>query len=243
HKLSNYSVTSTNGTLTITQAPTTTTITSALPATSVVGQAYTVTVALASAGGIPSGSVAVDDGSGATCTILLSNGSGSCSLTSATAGTKTLTAKYPGDTNFAASQGTATHTASSSLGFNGLLNPYVAPTITSSGLDYTTVYTIKSAVPLKWQYTSGGTAVNSSSANPTVAIYPQQGCNDTNTSDDQPITVTAVGSTTPTYDPSSLTWQLNWKTTGLAAGCYNIVVMNGQTQQTNGPFPIKLVTK
>jgi titin len=102
------------GTLTqvVNKANTTTTITSANPNPSVVGQPYTVsfTVAAQSPGsGTPTGTVTVSDGTGATCSGTLSGGSGSCQLTSTTAGAKTLTATYGGDSNFNSSSGTAAH--------------------------------------------------------------------------------------------------------------------------------------
>jgi hypothetical protein len=73
-----------------------TTIVSVDPAGSqVVGQPYTVTVQVT--GFNPTGTVAVTDGSGATCDIILP--ATSCDLTSTTAGPRTLTANYPGDAN------------------------------------------------------------------------------------------------------------------------------------------------
>lgn len=90
-------------------AATTTTITSDTPDPSVVGQAYAVAVTVSSAGGTPTGSVTVSDGS-ATCTIAtLAGGSGTCNLTSTTAGNKTLTATYAGNASFATSNGSTAH--------------------------------------------------------------------------------------------------------------------------------------
>src|SRR5437667_4347297 len=80
---------------------TTTTITSDSPDPSVVGQPYTVswTVTVAHLGsGTPTGTVSVNDGTGASCSAAVATGG--CSLTSTTAGAKTLTATYGGDCNF-----------------------------------------------------------------------------------------------------------------------------------------------
>jgi LPXTG-site transpeptidase (sortase) family protein len=89
---------------TINQADTATTISSVSTGTSVVGEAYTVNVAVAAASpgsGTPTGSVEVSDGSGATCSIeTLTAGAGSCQLTSTTKGTKALTATYAGDSSY-----------------------------------------------------------------------------------------------------------------------------------------------
>jgi hypothetical protein len=81
-----------------------TTITGHSPNPSSVGQGVTVkfTVApVAPATGTPTGTVTVSDGTGDSCTAAAP--SGSCVLTITTAGTKTLTAAYPGDSNFSAS--------------------------------------------------------------------------------------------------------------------------------------------
>ena len=98
-------------TTTVNKANTTTVITSDNPDPSVVGQPYKVsfTVSNAQGSGTPTGMVAVDDGRGATCTETLSGCSGICQITSTSAGAKTLTATYSGDSNFNSSSGTAAH--------------------------------------------------------------------------------------------------------------------------------------
>lgn len=97
----------------VTSAVTTTTITSDAPDPSIVGQAYTVQVSVsANAGaGAVFGSVSVNDGSGASCNIAaLVNGSGSCQLSSQSAGAKTLSASYtPASASFVASSDTEPH--------------------------------------------------------------------------------------------------------------------------------------
>src|SRR5262249_5735836 len=98
----------------VNKANTTTTITSDIPAPSVPGQAHPVSVtvaAVAPGAGLPSGSVAINDGTGGTCTVTaLSGGAGSCTLTSTTAGAKALVATYGGDANFNGSHpGTQPH--------------------------------------------------------------------------------------------------------------------------------------
>ncbi|HEX9729768.1 MAG TPA: Ig-like domain repeat protein [Gemmatimonadales bacterium] len=81
-------------------AGTTTTITGDDPDPSVVGEAYTVTftvVPVAPGAGTPTGNVTVTDG---TDSCVGTVAVGSCSLTSTTAGAKTLVATYAGDGNF-----------------------------------------------------------------------------------------------------------------------------------------------
>ncbi len=93
---------------------TATTITNITPATTAVGQSYTVSVTVATnplGGGIPSGTVDVSDGNGGFCTVTLdATGAGSCSLASLSAGTLTISASYSGTLLFGASATTATHT-------------------------------------------------------------------------------------------------------------------------------------
>jgi hypothetical protein len=90
-------------------APTTTVITSDAPDPSAISQAYVVAVSVTSAAGTPSGAVTVTDGTGARCIAALSNGLGSCSLTSTSGGAKTLVANYPESAQFGASSGTDSH--------------------------------------------------------------------------------------------------------------------------------------
>ena len=91
--------------------PTTLSIVSVSPSTTVTGQDYVVAVAVTSASGTPSGSVTIDDGQGSTCgPVVLTNGAGSCSLPSTAAGGFVLTATYTPDSGaFASSSATAHH--------------------------------------------------------------------------------------------------------------------------------------
>jgi len=99
----------------------TTTITNDTPDPSVVNQSYTVSFTVSGSYGTPTGIVTIYDGTGASCTATLSGGSGSCALTSITAGSKTLTASYSGDSTYKPSRGTTSHTVNippSSLTWN-----------------------------------------------------------------------------------------------------------------------------
>lgn len=91
-----------------TTVATTTAITSRVPASTVVGQNYTVNVRVSASGGTPTGAVQVSDGS-SSCQAALSGGNMSCVLPSSSAGTRVLTASYLPTGNFAASSGTASH--------------------------------------------------------------------------------------------------------------------------------------
>jgi hypothetical protein len=90
-------------------AGTTTSIRSINPEPSVEGEAITVVVEVQSSAGTPDGTVAVSDGS-ASCEATLSGGVGSCEFTPAGSGPRTISATYPGNTRFATSTGSASHT-------------------------------------------------------------------------------------------------------------------------------------
>ncbi len=105
--LSNYSITYNTASFTISTAATTTAITSHMPTPSVVGQGITVIITVSAVlpgGGMPAGSVTVNDGSGEACTTTVAAGTGTCQLTPTTVGTpKILTAIYAPDTNYTGS--------------------------------------------------------------------------------------------------------------------------------------------
>jgi len=76
------------------------------PEPSQLGQSYSVSYSVSASNGTPTGNVTVSDGS-ASCTATVA--AGSCSLASTTAGTKTITVAYAGDSHFAPRTATATH--------------------------------------------------------------------------------------------------------------------------------------
>ena len=137
--------------------------------------------------------------------------------------------------NYQLGSTTATTTASIIYGFAGLQSPYLLP---SQG-----AFQIKSAIPLKWQYlNNAGSVINSSAAGPVVGIAGPYTCG----GDDSlapVVTANDAGNSGYKYDSTTNTWQFNWKTTGLTAGCYTIKIHSGQSGQENGPFPIQLKSK
>jgi Ca2+-binding RTX toxin-like protein len=89
---------------TVAGAPTTTTITSDTPDPTVVGQAVLVSYSVVSGAGTPTGNVTVTDGT-SSCTATVA--AGQCSITFTTAGLKSLTATYAGDSSFSGSTSAA----------------------------------------------------------------------------------------------------------------------------------------
>ncbi|WP_331001609.1 HYR domain-containing protein [Geomonas sp. RF6] len=112
-------------------------------------------------------------------------------------------------------------------GINGLLAPY----------DPKKVYKIKSAVPLKWQYTSNaGAVLPTSTAKPTMLIYKSG----SNVDDSEPIALDDTGTSGYQYDSITNNWQFNWKTTGWSAGTYDVYIRSEVTGQLNGPYKVQL---
>jgi len=85
--------------LTVQKAVSTTVITSTSPNPSTAGQAVTIAVQVTGSS-TPTGTVQVTASTGETCTATLLSGSGSCSITFTTAGPRTFTAVYSGDSTF-----------------------------------------------------------------------------------------------------------------------------------------------
>lgn len=119
-------------------AATTTTISTDLSVATVVNESYTVDFSVTSAGGIPTGNVTVTDGSGQSCgPVALSGGAGSCSLTSLTAGTKTVVATYTATTDFEGSESGGTSHPVNPFGTATALQFQVQPTTTLAGATIT----------------------------------------------------------------------------------------------------------
>jgi DNA-binding beta-propeller fold protein YncE len=109
--LGNYAVSVTNGTLNITQAGTTTELTSSSTSAAAY-ETITLTAKVASTtSGTPTGTVTILDNGTAVETVALSNGTALYTTTLAPGVTHTLTASYTGDKNFIASASAATGTS------------------------------------------------------------------------------------------------------------------------------------
>lgn len=96
----------------VTAAATSTVIVETDPHPSLPGQSVSVAVTVeaeAPGGGVPSGTVEIDDGLGASCSLNLSSGAGSCLLELLDPGVRTITAAYKGNTNHLASDGELEH--------------------------------------------------------------------------------------------------------------------------------------
>jgi|GEM_PF-1345477 len=78
------------------------------PDNSVLGDTVTVTATVTGGSGTPTGTVTIT-GAGTNCTIGLLNGTGSCTVTFNSTGTKTLTGTYGGDSTYATSTDTEQH--------------------------------------------------------------------------------------------------------------------------------------
>ena len=104
----NYAISYPQGAVNVVKATSTATITSNKPTPAIIGQIVTVGFSVAPQfSGTPTGSVTVTASTGETCSGALTAGAGSCTLTFATGGSRTLTAVYNGDGNFLASNPSA----------------------------------------------------------------------------------------------------------------------------------------
>ncbi|MBE3066584.1 MAG: Ig-like domain repeat protein [Chloroflexi bacterium] len=105
----NYTGSSDTESHTVSQGPSTTTITADLPDPSAAGGTVPVSATVSGAGATPTGTVTIT-GADAPCTITLIGGSGSCNVVFSTTGAFTLTAIYSGDSNYTISSNTESHT-------------------------------------------------------------------------------------------------------------------------------------
>jgi uncharacterized repeat protein (TIGR01451 family) len=152
--------------------PTTTTITADLPDPSVVGQPYPVSVEVRAQTLSPPGNVTISDGTGASCTAPLTAGTAplasmSCTLTSTTAGAKTLTASYtPSSADFLASTGTEAHRVDAAATTLTLLGPARAR------INTPTTYTAELAVTAPGAGSPTGTVTVSAGSQSCTISYP-----------------------------------------------------------------------
>ena len=158
------------------QQPTITSIINDLPDPSIVGQPYAVDVTVIAQTLSPTGTVMVSDGS-ASCTATLTTGTApnstaSCNLTSTTAGAKLLTASYTAATTaFGNSSSTTTHqvnAASTSISVNGP---------TRSRIFQPTAFTFALSVNAPGAGTPTGTVTLTSGSSSCTATLPANSCN------------------------------------------------------------------
>ena len=123
-----YSSASKTQTTNATKIVNTTTISSDTPDPSVLGQAVTITFSATGAGVGPTGTVTVTASSGESCSGTLTSQAGTCSITFQSGGSRTLTARYAGNSNY---------NTSTSAGVSHTVNAPVvslSPTTLSFGL-------------------------------------------------------------------------------------------------------------
>ncbi len=170
--------------------------------------------------GSPTGTVQfLVDGSPSGAPVSLAAGKASLSLSNLSVGSHTIYADYSGDADFLSSTGELSQTVA--YRFLGLYAPYSALRKYQPG----------QAIPLIWQYADySGQVVNSSGAEPAVSFSACAG---------SAVPASAAGASGYQYSSLTNTWQFNWKTTGVTAGCYNLTITSMKTGQSNGPFPVQ----
>jgi len=151
--LNNYTVTIVDGTLTVTGAPTTTTLSA--PASSTYGTSVTLTATVASTGGTPGGSVNFYSGTTELGTgTLNSSGVATLSTTTIPGGTDSLTATYPATGNFGTSSSGASSItisqATQTITFAPIASrpygsaPFAVTASSSAGSNYPVTITVQS---------------------------------------------------------------------------------------------------
>ena len=197
--------------ITINKANTTASITNN-PATTVVGQGYTVNFSLAvNAPGsnnptVPTGNVQVSDGS-QTCTgAINAAGTGSCLLTSFTAGNKTLTATYQGDANFNVSPASAgvAHTVNKADTTTTITNAVALQTATVVGQSYPVTWSVTVNLPGSVGAALTGNVTVSDGSQTCLAAVSALTCNLTSTTPGaKTITATYAGDANYNASPTS----------------------------------------
>lgn len=234
----NYTGSTSSGvTLQVNKANSTTTVTSSPNPTFLV-QPVMVSVSVGGGGLTPMGSVSVSDTTGATCSMTLSGGKGSCSITPKTVGTDTITATYLGDGNYNGSSGSVAQ-QKVLYKFTGFYTP-LAPAGTYSGS-----FNFGKALPIKWTLTdnNGNLITSLSSLSAVQAFFNGAQVNGTcpiNPSGSSELlyspTKGATGNSTFRY--SSGQFILNWDTAtadSLGKGCFTLVLQlnDGSSEMTS----------
>jgi hypothetical protein len=223
----------------VSRANTTTTITSISPNPVIVGQPVKVSFSVTvnpPGGGTPSGTATVTDGAGANCAVTLP--ATSCSLTSATVGTKTLTATYSGDANFNGSSGTSAQQEVVTYVFTGFFTPLSTAGTLSSPTNSGSAK-LGNAVPVKWSLQDGsGNYISNLNTASLLEAIPNPSC--AGAPSGQPIVLyspTSGAKGGSTFRFSTNQFVFNWDTsTGVTSGCYTLVL------QVNDSSPLKATT-
>ena len=194
-----------------------------------VGQSYAVqwSVAVtAPGGGSPTGNVTVSDGT-ATCSAAIA--AGSCSVTSATPGLKTVSAIYGGDTNFLGSANTAGHNVQYTFG------GFYAPVDNSPVVNKANA---GQAIPVKWRLTdTNGAGISDTSSFTSLTAYAIP-CNAWASLPTDPQLLDQVSTSGLLYQGNG-NWQYNWKTPkNYANTCMvaRVTLADGTTHEFNVSF-------
>ena len=159
------------------------------PDPSVSGEAVLVSFNLSSSG-VPTGTVTVSANTGESCTASLP--ASSCSITFLSAGSRLLSASYPGDSNFAAS--TAINSLHQVNPANSVLSTLSStPNPSQAGQAVTVAWTLSAVAPGAGTLTGSVTVTASGGAESCIAVLPQSTCQ---------LTLSSTGNRTLTFNYS-----------------------------------------
>jgi hypothetical protein len=136
---------------------------------------------------------------------------GYCVLPSTTAGPKTLTATYSGDSNFMVSSGARGHNIVYT--FIGFLQPVDNPPVINIGNPGRTY-------PVKWQLKDANGNYVSDLASFMSLQYTVVTCGTFDLGVNSPLDTTATGGTVLRYDASANQFIYNWQTPNTSNACY-----------------------
>ncbi len=238
----NYTVTFVAGTLTVVQRALVVSVDSGTPDPSAVGQAYVVTwiTSIPESGtGTPNGTVTVSDGT-VSCNATITTGS--CSLTSTTAGSKTLTATYSNDTKFVTSApSTSSHTVDKATTTITWANP--SSIVYGTALSATQLNATAS-VPGIFVYTPALGAVLNAGSGQTLHVdfTPSDTANYVSTSKDVVINVLSADSITTIFSDQptltivgqlyAVTWQVSHAVSSSGIPTGTVTVSDGTASCT-----------
>ncbi len=193
--------------ITVTKANTTATVTSNLSTATVTGQSYTVAFSVVAAFGFSptaaTGNVQVSDGSQTCSSTINGGGTGSCLLTSTSAGNKTITATFLGDANFNSSPASAgvAHTVNKADTTTTITNSGSLGTATVVGQPYAVNWSVTVNPPGSVGVALTGNITVSDGSQSCMAAVSAGTCNLTSTSPGVK-TITASYPGDANYNPS-----------------------------------------
>jgi len=225
-----YTITYATGTFTITQASTTTAVVA--PGSASVGSAVNVSanVAVVAPGtGTPTGTVTITDTTdGLSCSYSLGAVTPGCTITPTSAGTKSLTASYAGDTNFSTSSGAGALTIGQATSGTALASS-INPSNFGQAVTFTATVTPGAGGPTPTgtvNFTDGATVL---CANVSLSAASAACSTSALSTGSHTIQASYSGDTNTVASNATLTQTVNAASTSMSLAAAPAVILSGQT--------------